>query len=86
MSYRGFRCWRLTHRGHRSRRGLKQPAATVTPPANAGQPYDFTAGAFYALDSNTVIKSIQSTFSGAHSDIRHPEVLWAVASAANLTH
>jgi hypothetical protein len=64
----------------------QQPAATVTPLANVGQPYNFTAGAFYALDSNTVIKTIQSTFSGAHSDIRHPEVLWAVASAANLTH
>jgi hypothetical protein len=86
MSYRGFRCLRLTHHGHSSRRGLKQPAATVTALANVGQPYDFTAGAFYALDANTVIKSIQSTFSGAHSDIRHPEVLWAVASAANLTH
>jgi hypothetical protein len=64
----------------------QQPAATATPLATVGQPYDFTAGAFYALDSNTVIKSIQSIFSGAHSDIRHPEVLWAVASAANLTH
>lgn len=63
----------------------QQPAATVTPLANVGQPDDFTVGAFYALDSNTVIKSIQSTFRGAHSDIRHPEVLWAVASAANLT-
>jgi hypothetical protein len=63
-----------------------QPAATVTPLAKVGQPYNFAAGAFYALDSNTVINSIQTTFAGAHCDIRHPEVLWAVGSAANLTH
>ena len=48
------------------------------------QPYDFAPGQFYALDANAVINANQSAFSGAHSDIRHPEVLWAVASAANL--
>ena len=26
-----------------------------------------------------------SAFNGAHSDIRHPELLWAVVSAAGLT-
>jgi hypothetical protein len=51
-----------------------------------GKPYDFAPGKFYALDSNAVIKENQSQFSGAHSDIRHPEVAWAVVSAAGLGH
>ena len=47
-----------------------------------GQPYGFQSGTFYRLDANAVICANQSPFSGAHSDIRHPEVLWAVVSAA----
>ena len=50
-----------------------------------GQPYGFQSGTFYRLDANAVICANQSPFSGAHSDIRHPEVLWAVVSAAGLT-
>jgi hypothetical protein len=50
-----------------------------------GKPYDFHSGAFYDLDANAVISNDLSTFSGAHSDIRHREVLWAVVSAAGLT-
>lgn len=50
--------------------------------AAVGQPYDLQSGSFYALDANTVIKAMQSAFSGAHSDIQHPEVLWALASSA----
>jgi hypothetical protein len=61
------------------------PAVQVIPLAEAGKPYDFAAGTFYALDGNAVIKANQSAFSGAHSDIRHPQILWAVAEAANLT-
>jgi hypothetical protein len=49
-----------------------------------GKPYDFQPGTFYRLDANAVICTNQSTFSGAHSDIQHPEVLWAVVSAAGL--
>jgi hypothetical protein len=37
------------------------------------------------LDANVVICANLPPFSGAHSDIRHPEVLWAVVSAAKLT-
>jgi hypothetical protein len=48
------------------------------------KPYGFTAGNFYSLDANAVICANQSPFSGAHSDIQHPEVLWAVVSAAGL--
>ena len=46
---------------------------------------DFHSGSFYDLDANAVICANQSAFSGAHNDIRHPEVLWAVVSAAGLT-
>jgi hypothetical protein len=48
------------------------------------EPYGFSAGNFYSLDANAVICAKQSPFSGAHSDIQHPEVLWAVVSAAGL--
>jgi hypothetical protein len=52
--------------------------------APQGKPYEFRPGGFYSLDANAVICANQSAFSGAHSDIRHPEVLWAVVSAAGL--
>lgn len=62
------------------------PKVTTLPLAATGTSYDFDPGTFYALDSNAVIKENQSNFSGAHSDIRHAEVLWAVASAAGIDH
>lgn len=62
----------------------QNPAATEIPLAATGKRYDFARGQFYALDSNAVINTNQSAFSGAHSDIRRPEVLWAVACAAGL--
>jgi len=37
-------------------------------------------------DWDAVINANQSPFSGAHSDIRHPEVLWAIICAAGLNH
>jgi hypothetical protein len=40
--------------------------------------------AYYDLDANAVICADQSTFSGVHGDIRHPEAHWAVVSAAHL--
>jgi hypothetical protein len=64
----------------------QDPAPTAGVLAEQGKPYDFAPGEFYTLDSNAVIKAAQSDFSGAHSDIRHPEVLWAVVSAAGLGH
>lgn len=62
----------------------QQPAPNTISLAPTGQSYDFAPGQFYALDSNAVINTNQSAFSGAHSDIRHPEVLWAVACASGL--
>ena len=62
----------------------QNPAAVTMPLAEAGKPYSFAPGTFYALDANDVIKTMQSSFSGAHSDIQHPQVLWAVVSAADI--
>ena len=62
----------------------QNPAAVTMPLAEAGKPYSFAPGTFYVLDANDVIKTMQSSFSGAHSDIQHPEVLWAVVSAADI--
>jgi hypothetical protein len=62
----------------------QNPAPTRTLLAEPGSPYTFAPGEFYALDANAVIRAIQSLWSGAHSDIRHPEVTWAVVSAAGL--
>jgi hypothetical protein len=60
------------------------PAPTPAVLAPAPKRYGFTTGGFYNLDANAVICANQSPFSGAHSDIQHPEVLWAVVSAAGL--
>lgn len=60
-------------------------AAQTVPLLDVGTPYAFEAGRFYALDGNAVIKENQSSVSGAHSDIRHPQVAWAIVSAAGLT-
>jgi hypothetical protein len=77
----------LTYRwgamGHDGYQQTPTPAGVLLAPQ--GKPYDFQSGGFYDLDANAVICNPLSTFSGAHSDIRHPEVLWAVVSAAGLT-
>jgi hypothetical protein len=69
--------------GHDGYQQNPSPASVVLQPQ--GKPYDFQSGTFYDLDANAVICADQSAVSGAHSDIRHPEVLWAVVSAAGLT-
>jgi hypothetical protein len=68
--------------GHDGYQQNPTPAAVVM--QAQGKPYDFQSGCVYDLDANAVICNNLSTFSGAHSDIRHPEVLWAVVSAAGL--
>jgi hypothetical protein len=62
------------------------PAAGAVTLAPLGSRYQFAPGQFYDLDCNAVIRANQSPISGAHSDIRHPEVLWAVLNAAGLAH
>jgi hypothetical protein len=59
------------------------PGGIQMPLAAQGTEYGFQPGLFYLLDSNAVIKADQSQFSGAHSDIRHPEVVWAVVDASH---
>ena len=62
--------------------GYQQEGTTTMTMVEPGQPYDFTAGGFYNLDANSVICANQNPFAGAHSDIRHPEVLWPLAHEA----
>jgi hypothetical protein len=62
--------------------GYQQDGTTTITMLEPGQPYDFTARGFYNLDANSVICADQNPFSGAHSDIRHPEVLWPLAHEA----
>jgi hypothetical protein len=74
----------LTYRwGAMGHDGYQQQDATELVLQSAGKPYTFGKGLCYRLDSNAVIADVhQSQFGGAHSDIRHPEVLWAALSAA----
>ncbi len=62
--------------------GYQQDGTTTITMLGPGQPYAFTAQGFYNLDANAVICADQNPFAGAHSDIRHPEVLWPLAYAA----
>lgn len=49
----------------------------------AGEAYPLEAGSFYRVNGSAVIADTkQSPFSGAHSDIRHPQVAWLAAAAA----
>ncbi len=48
-----------------------------------GTAYSLMPGSFYRVDGSAVIANIsQSSFSGAHSDIRHLPVAWLAVSAA----
>ncbi|MEV8507032.1 hypothetical protein AB0368_19780 [Actinoplanes sp. NPDC051475] len=48
----------------------------------AGSAYALAPGTFYAVDASQIIADTgQSSFSGAHSDIVHPEVAWLIAAA-----
>jgi pimeloyl-ACP methyl ester carboxylesterase len=63
--------------------GFQQsPAAETVELKPAGETYAFQDGSFYLLDANKIIRADQSPVSGAHSDIVHPEVAWAILSAA----
>ena len=59
------------------------PGAITIPLAPKGTAYGFQPGLFYQLDSNAIIAADQSPFSGAHSDIRHAEVVWPVVDASS---
>lgn len=73
----------LTYRwGAMGHDGYQQQDAVEIIMQAAGNPYTFGKTRFYRLNGNAVIAADQSPISGAHSDIRHPEVLWAALAAA----
>ena len=61
----------------------QSPAGTTVKLAVPGTRYHLQPGTYYLLDSNAVISADQSPFSGAHSDIRHPQVVWPVVDASS---
>jgi hypothetical protein len=63
--------------------GAQAVDAAVTPLAPVGTGYPFQRGRFLNLDGNAVINRGQPP-SGAHSDIFHPELVWAGLAAAGL--
>ena len=64
--------------GHDGAQAVGAAAATLGP---VGQRYQFPAGAVTNLDANAVIAK-GGPPAGAHSDIVHPELGWAVLAAA----
>ena len=51
--------------------------------ADSGTHYGLKAGQYYRIDSKAIIAdTTQSAFSGAHSDILHPQVAWLPLCAA----
>jgi hypothetical protein len=63
--------------------GAQAVAATVLPLGPVGQPYQLQSGRFTNLDGDAVIAG-GGPPAGAHSDIFHPEVVWAAISVAGL--
>ncbi|MEO6866117.1 MAG: serine/threonine protein kinase, partial [Gemmatimonadaceae bacterium] len=64
--------------------GAQDSGATEAVLGDVGTSYSFGIGAFVNLDANAIITQ-GGPPSGAHSDIVHPEIAWAVFAAARLT-
>jgi hypothetical protein len=64
--------------------GAQAVVATQVPLGPVGQPYQLQPGRFTNFDGDAVIAA-GGPPSGAHSDIFHPEVVWAAISVAGLT-
>lgn len=64
--------------------GAQNSGATAAPLGPVGTDYSFGIGSFLNLDGNAIITQ-GGPPSGAHSDIVHPEIAWAVLAAARLT-
>jgi pimeloyl-ACP methyl ester carboxylesterase len=62
--------------------GFQQASPAATSLKLRGTTYPFAKDGIYLLDANDVIKKKLSSFSGAHSDIVHDEVVSALVSAA----
>ncbi|MEW1909077.1 serine-threonine protein kinase [Kitasatospora sp. NPDC085895] len=73
----------LTYRwGGMGHDGFQQGGAEQFDLKPAGEPYPLQSGRFYRLRGDDVIKADLSPFAGAHSDIQHPEVVWAALAGA----
>jgi hypothetical protein len=66
--------------GHDGAQAVEATVATLGP---VGTAYPFSPGRFVNLDGNGIITNGQPP-SGAHSDIFHPELVWAGLAAAGL--
>jgi hypothetical protein len=66
--------------GHDGAQAVEATVATLGP---VGTAYPFSPGRFVNLDGNGIITKGQPP-SGAHSDIFHPELVWAGLAAAGL--
>lgn len=64
--------------------GAQAASAVETSVRPVGASYDFDAGRIHNLDANDVIVNGEGP-SGAHSDIFHPELAWALLGPARLT-
>jgi hypothetical protein len=73
------RWWAMGHRGAHA----VNPAAFELTMSQIGTNYAFERGRFTNLDANSVIKT-GGPPSGAHSDIVHPEIAWALLAAAGI--
>jgi hypothetical protein len=73
-----FRWGALGHDGAQS----SEAVTMVVKPAK--EPYGFQAGQIHNLDANDVIVAGEGA-SGAHSDLFHPELAWAVLDAAKIS-
>jgi hypothetical protein len=75
----------LTYRwGGMGHDGAQAVGATIVPLKAKGAQYDLTSGEFTNIDASGVVKN-GGPPSGAHSDIVHPELGWAMLTAAGLT-
>ena len=64
--------------------GAKAVGATELRFGNVGESYTFSRGHFFNLDGNTVIVN-GGLPSGAHSDIVHDKIAWAVVCGAGIS-
>ena len=75
----------LTYRwGGMGHDGAQAVGATIVPLKAKGAQYNLTSGGFTNIDASGIVKN-GGPPSGAHSDIVHPELGWAMLTAAGLT-
>jgi len=65
--------------------GAQAVSAAQEPLRRVGQKYDFSPGKFLNLDGKDIVAT-GGPPAGAHSDIFHPEIAWAMLSAAGVAN